>query len=253
MTAVTTGTIRLTGTAAPAAIWRIVRFMAFGVRAIIAGYWLVMVVAFALLGLVIHLATGATEKSVWDFAANSPKYFSSAVGMMLTPAFLTLLVAHGVTRRTFAVVGSVLLVLSATATSLLWMLAYQLEQAVFAWRGWSQAFENPHLFTKSSQAGLIFLEFFLLIMSHQVAGWLIASSFYRFGIWTGLAMLPLGLIPAAAAELLLLVHWVAQALQSTGWHRPSLLVAVPGVLLVCALGLYANHLLIRSIGLKPVK
>jgi hypothetical protein len=201
MTAVTTGTIRLTSTAAPAAIWRIVRFMAFGVRAIIAGYWLVMVVAFALLGLVIHLATGATEKSVWDFAANSPKYFSSAVGMMLTPAFLT--------------------------------------------RGWSQAFENPHLFTKSSQAALIFLEFFLLIMSHQVAGWLIASSFYRFGIWTGLAMLPLGLIPAAAAELLLLVHWVAQALQSTGWHRPSLLVAVPGVLLVCALGLYANHLLIR--------
>ena len=227
--------------------------MAVGLRAMIVGYWLVMVTAFLIVGVIMHLVVGTTDKSVWDFATQSPKYFSSAIGATLTPAFLVTMVAHGVTRRTIAVAGSLFLLATATTTSLLWVLAYQLERGIFAWQDWPQVLSNPHLFTKTSQVGLIFLEFFLMIMSHQVAGWLISSSFYRFGFWTGLAMLPLGLLPAIGAEALLVTQWVAQALESTGWHRPSLFVAVPGVLLICALGLYANYRLIRPIGLKPTK
>jgi hypothetical protein len=227
--------------------------MMIGLRPMLVGYWLVMVVVFLLIGVTVQVVTGRVDHSMWDYGTQSPKYVSSAIGFTLTPAFFTILVAHGVTRRMFAVAGSIFLVGAAGATALLWVLVYQVEHALYAWQGWTQALANPHLFTKTSQVGLVFTEFFLLILSHEVAGWLIGTSFYRFGFWKGLAMLPLGLVPAIAAELLLVAQWLAQALANTGYHRPPLAIAVPGVLLVSALGLYAVHLLLRPIGIKPAR
>jgi hypothetical protein len=206
-----------------------------------------------LIGVTFQVVTGVVDHSMWDYGTQSPKYFSAAIGITMTPAFFTVLVAHGVTRRMFAVASSIYLVGAAASTALLWVLVYQVEHALYAWQGWTQALANPHLFTKTSQVGLVFTEFFLLILSHEVAGWLIGTSFYRFGFWKGLAMLPLGLVPAIAAELLLVAQWLAQALANTNYHRPPLAVAVPGVLLVSALGLYAVHLLLRPIGIKPTR
>ena len=45
---------------------------------------------------------GGLDHSMWDYGTQSPKYFSAAVGITLTPALFTLLIAHGVTRRMFA-------------------------------------------------------------------------------------------------------------------------------------------------------
>lgn len=251
MSATTATAIRRTGVSAPGRTWRVVRYMAIGLRPMIAGYWLVMVVSFLSVGVGIHIVTGVTDKSVWDFATQSPKYFCSAIGMAVTPAFLTLMVAHGVTRRTLVVAGSVFLTLNAVATAGLWSAAYLVERVVFVSQDWPQKLSNPHLFTSTSQVGLMFAEFGLFILAHEVAGWLIGTSFYRYGVWKGIALLPLGLLPAVGAELLLLSQWVGQALESTGWERPSLLISAPGVLLISALGLYVNYLLLRSIGLKP--
>ena len=61
------------------------------------------------------------------------------------------------------------------------------------------------------------------------------------------------LLPAAAAEFLLVAQWLAEALVNTGYQRPSLAVAVPGVLAVSALGLYFGYLMIRSFGVRPTK
>ncbi|MFC0627984.1 hypothetical protein [Kribbella deserti] len=232
---------------------RIVRFIAYALRAMLAGYWLLMVLGFALVGVGMHLVNGTIHESVWDYASQSPKYFSSAIGMVLMPSFFALMVAHGVTRRSFALAGSILLVLTATATTVLWVVVYQLEHVIFAWRDWPQELMNAHLFTKTSQAGLIFLEFFLLILTHQVAGWLIGTGFFRWGFWTGLALIPLGLVPVVAAELLLVAGWAGRVLLDAGWDRPSLLVSVPAVLLVSAAGLYLNYRLMRPIGLKQIK
>jgi hypothetical protein len=249
-----TATATLPGSASTTLrIRRVLRAMLIGLRPMLVGYWLVMVVAFLLIGVTFQVVTGVVDHSMWDYGTQSPKYFSAAIGITMTPAFFTVLVAHGVTRRMFAVAGSIYLVGAAASTALVWVLVYQVEHALYAWQGWTQALANPHLFTKTSQVGLVFTEFFLLILSHEVAGWLIGTSFYRFGFWKGLAMLPLGLVPAIAAELLLVAQWLAQALANTNYHRPPLAVAVPGVLLVSALGLYAVHLLLRPIGIKPTR
>jgi hypothetical protein len=232
---------------------RVLGSMVIGLRPMIVGYWVVMTGSFLIGGLISQLIGGGLDHSIWDYGTQSPKYFSSAIGITLTPALFTLLIAHGVTRRMFALAGSILLVGAAAATALLWVFSYQVERVVYDWAGLTQSLTNPHLFTKTTQVGLIFTEFFLLIIAHEAAGWLIGISFYRFGFWKGLALLPLGLLPAVAAELLLVAQWLAEALRNTGYHRPPLAIGVPGVLVVSALGLYVGYLLLRPMALKPAK
>ncbi|QNE18791.1 hypothetical protein F1D05_13870 [Kribbella qitaiheensis] len=247
-------TAALPGTAtAGGRLRRVLQAMMIGLRPMILGYCLVMIVSFTIGGLITQYVGGGLDHSMWDYGTQSPKYFSAAIGITLTPALFTLMIAHGVTRRMFAIASGVLLVGTAAGIALLWVLVYQVERVIYTWAGLTQALENPHLFTKTSQVGLIFTEFFLLIVSHEVAGWLLGIGFYRFGFWKGLALLPLGVLPAAAAEFLLVAQWIAQALENTGYHRPPLAVAVPGVIAVSALGLYFGYLLIRPIGLKPAK
>ncbi|ADB34866.1 hypothetical protein Kfla_5862 [Kribbella flavida DSM 17836] len=232
---------------------RVLQAMVIGMRPMLGGYWLIMVLSFLGIGLIIQLASDGNDHSIWDYGTQSPKYFSVAIGVTLAPAFFTLMVSLGITRRMFSLGASIFLVGAAAGTALLWVLVYQVEHLIYAWQGWTQTLANPHLFTETSQVGLIFTEFFLLVLSHEVAGWLVGITFLRFGAWKGLALLPLTVLPAAAAELLLVAQWLAEAIASTGYHRPSLAVAVPGVLAVSALGLYFGYLMIRPFGVRPTK
>jgi len=227
--------------------------MVLGLRQMLVGYWIVMIVGFLVIAVSVNAVSGAIDVSMWDYGTQSPKYFSMAIGITVTPAFLNLLIAHGVTRRMFSVAVSIYLAGAAAATAVVWVLVYQVEHVIYSWQGWTQALSSPHLFTSTSQAGLIFTEFFLLVVSHEVAGWLLGITFVRLGFWRGLPLLPLSLIPAAAAEFLLVAQWLADPLNNLGYHRPPLAVAVPSVLVVSALGLYAGYLLLRPMALKPAK
>lgn len=232
---------------------RIVLAMVIGLRPMLVGYWLVMLVGFLVVGIAVKAVTGGIDHSTWDYGTQSPKYFSMAIGITVTPAFLSLLVAQGITRRMMSVAASIYLTGAAAATALLWVLVYQVENVIYSWQGWTQTFANPHLFTKTSQVGLIFAEFFLLILSHEVAGWLLGITFVRFGFWRGVLLLPLSVMPAVSAEFLLVAQWLADVLNGLGYHRPPLAVAVPSVLVVSALGLYAGYLVLRPMALKPAK
>lgn len=227
--------------------------MMVGSRPAVVGYWTVMLVTFFAIGVGFQLATGRLDQSMWDYGTQSPKYFSMAMGITLTPAYLTLLIAQGVTRRMFSVAASIYLTAAGIATAGLWVLVYQVEHLILSSQGWTQALQNPHLFGDTSQRGLIFTEFFLLILSHEAAGWLLGITFYRFGFWRGVLLLPFALIPAAAAEFLLIAQWLADALNSIGYQRPPLAVAVPSILVVSALGLSVGYLLLRPMALKPAK
>ncbi|MEV6282188.1 hypothetical protein [Kribbella sp. NPDC051770] len=232
---------------------RVLRAIVVGMSQMLGGYWVVMIVGFLLVGIVIQMFSNGNDHSIWDYGTQSPKYFSLAIGITVGPAFFTLMISLGITRRMFSLAASTFLVGAAASTALLWVLVYQVEHVIYASQGWTQALANPHLFTKTSQAGLIFTEFFLLVLSHEVAGWLVGISFLRFGAWKGLLMLPVTLLPAAAAEFLLVAQWLAEAIATTGYHRPPLALAVPGVLVVSALGLYFGYLMIRPLGVRPTK
>lgn len=227
--------------------------MLIGLRPMLMGYWAVMVLALFVVGIVIQLVAGGVSSSAWDYGTQSPKYFSMAVGITITPAYFSLLISQGITRRMFSVAAGIYLTGAAAATALLWVLVYQLEDGLYAWQGWPDKLTNPHLFTDPSQAGLIFAEFFLLILSHEVTGWLLGITFVRLGFWRGVLVLPLALLPAAAAEFLLVAQWLADVLDNLGYHRPPLALAVPSVLVVSALGLYVGHRILQPMALKPPK
>jgi hypothetical protein len=232
---------------------QVLRAMTVGLWPMLTGYWAVMLVSFLAVGVVFKLATGGIDHSMWDYGTQSPKYFSMAIGITIIPAFFSLLIAQGVTRRMFSVAAGIYLTGAAAATAALWVLAYQAEHVLYDWRGWEQALANPHLFAGTSQAGLIFTEFFLLILAHEVTGWLLGITFYRFGFWRGLLLLPLSLLPAAVTEFLLIAQWLADPLESIGYHRPPLAVAVPCILVVSALGFSVGYLVLRPLALKPAK
>ncbi len=227
--------------------------MQVGSRPMLLVYWGVMLIAFTAGGLIVQFFTDGTGHSIWDYGTQSPKYFSMAVGISIVPAYVTAMVAQGVTRRMFSVAASIFLTVAALATAVLWVIGYQIERVVYEWQGWPQAMENRHLFTDTSQIGLIFAEFALLVVSHEATGWLLGVTFYRFGFWRGLAMVPLSLLPAAATEFLLVAQWLGGPLSELGYQRPPLGVAVPVVMAVTALGLYAGHRILRPMPLKPAK
>ncbi len=224
-----------------------------GTRPMLVGYWLVMLVLFLGISVGYLITTGGLDHSMWDWGTQSPKYFSMALGITIPVAYFGLLIAQGITRRMLSVATSIYLTGAAIATSTLWVLMYQGERVLYSAQGWSQKMENPHLFHDTSQAGLILTEFFLLILSHEAAGWLLGITFYRFGFWRGLLMLPLSLIPAVVTEFLLIAQWLADVLKSIGYQRPPLAVAVPSILVVSALGFYVGYLLLRPMALKPAK
>ncbi|GAA1585586.1 MULTISPECIES: hypothetical protein [Kribbella] len=227
--------------------------MVIGLRPMLTVYWAVMVFALFFVGLLIQLVSGGVTASAWDYGTQSPKYFSMALGITITPAYFALLVSQGITRRMFSVAAGIYLTGAAVATSVLWVLVYQVERGLYAWQGWPDKLTNAHLFGSPSQAGLIFAEYFLMILSHEVTGWLLGITFVRFGLWRGVLLLPLALLPAAAAELLLVAQWLAAILNNVGYHRPPLAVAVPSVLVVSALGLYAGYRLLQPMAVKPPK
>ena len=232
---------------------RILLAMWVGMRPMLVGYWIVMLVGFLIVGIGIKAATGGIDHSTWDYGTQSPKYFSMAVGITVTPAYFALLISQGITRRMFSFASGIYLAGAAAGTSLLWVLMYQLERLLYAAQGWPDTMTNPHLFTSTTQAGLIFAEFFLLILSHEVTGWLLGITFVRFGAWRGIVLLPLALLPAAAAEFLLVAQWLADVLDNIGYRRPPLAIAVPAVLVVSALGVYAGYRVLRPMAVKPTK
>ncbi|RZT20286.1 hypothetical protein EV649_3432 [Kribbella sp. VKM Ac-2569] len=231
----------------------VLRALAVGLRPMLLGYWAVMVVALFVIGVIFQILSSGVTSSAWDYGTQSPKYFSMAVGITVTPAYFALLISQGITRRMFSVAAGIYLTGAAAATALLWVLVYQVEHVLYASQGWTDKLTNPHLFTSTSQVGLVFAEFFLMIVAHEVTGWLLGITFVRFGFWRGILLLPLALVPAASAEFLLVAQWLADVLNNIGYDRPPLAVAVPSVLVVSVLGVYGGYRLLHPMAVKPPK
>ena len=190
---------------------------------------------------------------MWDYGTQSPKYFSLAIGITVTPAYFSLLIAQGVTRRMFSVAAGIYLAGAAAATALLWVLVYQVEHALYASAGLARRTDQPapvheHVAGRSDVRRVLPAD-----RRPRGAGWLLGITFVRFGVWRGILLLPLALVPAAAAEFLLVAQWLADVLDNIGYHRPPLAVAAPSVLVVSVLGVYGGYRLLHPLAVKPPK
>lgn len=216
------------------------------------GIFLAIVVAIFVVVGAATAAFGEVAASVWQYAGSGAfKYFPLAIAIMLTPVFLPIYVAQGVTRRQFAVGGALFAVAWAVALTLTMVAGYGIEAAAYGANGWPHAFETPHLFDSWTQVHLVIAEYFPLIAVHMVTGWIIGTTYYILGWFRATLLLPVSAAPALAVEALLATSWIGTAIEEFTTHRPPLpAVAVVGALLVIGAAWAVSYGLIRSIPIK---
>lgn len=195
---------------------------------------------------------GGVDASMWQNAGSGAfKYFPMAMGIMLTPVLLPLYVAQGVTRRQFTVGGALFVAVWSAGLTLAMVAGFAVEAVAYDALGWPHELENPHLFDSWQQAHLVFAEYFPLIAVHMLAGWIIGMTYYVLGWFRATLLLPVSLLPALAAEVLLATSWIGSALREfTEYTPPSAVVGVTGALLVSAAAWAALYLIVRDMPIK---
>jgi hypothetical protein len=219
-----------------------------GLGLVIAAFLAVVVAIFAIIGVLTH-QLGDLDASTWQTAgAGAFKYFTLAIGIMITPVYLPVLVAQGLTRHYVALGGAVFIGCWSAVMAMAMWLGYAAERALYGVAGVTQEFDTPHLFTQWSEFHLVFAEYFLLIAVHMAVGWLIGTTYYRFGWFLATLLIPLVIVPAAVVEVLLATSWVGAGLDEfTTYAPPALAIAIPAALLAIAAAWAINYALIRTI------
>jgi hypothetical protein len=195
---------------------------------------------------------GDVEASVWQTAgAGAFKYFPLAIAIMLTPVFLPIYVAQGVTRRQFAVGGALFIAAWAAILTMAVVAGYGVEAAVYRANGWPHEFDTPHLFESWTQVHLVVAEYVMLIAAHMVAGWVIGTSYYVLGWFRATLLLPVTAAPALVVEALLATSWAGAGLREFTTYTPPLVgIAVSGAVVVIGAAWAVNYGLTRSLPIK---
>lgn len=171
--------------------------------ALIAWGALVAVVAATIAG----VATVSTiSRSGWEMAAAAPPWFAAFIGGYLTNSVLPLHVAHGQTRRDFAIELVILSVLFTAALAILMAIGFLLETLLYRVMDWPRVLSEDHLFTSTTQVPLIFTEFWLTFLTWFGAGAFVAAAWYRSDGEGLIALVP-ALIPIAITGTALGDSW----------------------------------------------
>jgi len=176
-------------------------FASFG-RVSLLGFAAILTGLVGVVGLATH-RWGELDHSVWVIAGLPVSIYLFVLGILAPATLLMPLVAHGVTRRAFAVASGVATLVLGAGAGLYMVVGFLAERAAYAAVGGSAALQEPHLFDTTGQLHLVFAEYSLLAAAYLVAGWLIGIGYQRFG-WLGgtIGVLP-ALLPFAAVEFAL--------------------------------------------------
>jgi hypothetical protein len=161
--------------------------------------FLVLVAAFTIL--FDRLVTDVTA-SAWEMASHVPRWFAAGMGVYLSAVYLPLYIAHGQTRRQFAVQAPVFVLVFVIVLALLMTSGYAIERAIYDIAGWPQVLRGTHLFQRPDQYPLVFTEFVLSFVVWTVSGALVGAAFYR-NSGLGFLLFPVGLSMAAGIQMVI--------------------------------------------------
>lgn len=177
-------------------LWHRLREDVFGLPIV----WVGFLVVVALIATVVGLVRGSPPTtSTWETAAEFSRWYVGAVGVYLTAVYLPLYVAHGSTRRQFAIQLPPLMAAFAVGYGFLMTLGYGVETLLYRGFGWVQDLTSPHFFNAPSEFGLVFLEFALVGVAWVVAGAVLGGAFYRDTLF-GIVLVPVMLAVVAMVE-----------------------------------------------------
>jgi hypothetical protein len=218
--------------------------------------WAGFLAVVAAVGAVIEIA-GALTQSVWEQAAEVPRWYGLFFGIALVREFLPLYVAHGQTRRQFGGHAGITATLFAPYLSALIVVGYLLETGVYRLAGLPQALHRVHMFAAPTQVPLVFAEYALEALTWIAAGTFIGAAIYRWGVG-GALTIPVGIAMVLSAEsvigseLQLLFIWDSAGLDWAGGglgpRSPAIIVGT--VLGTYLLGLLLSWSLVRDMPLR---
>ncbi|MFI7547373.1 twin-arginine translocation signal domain-containing protein [Actinoplanes sp. NPDC049599] len=163
-------------------------------------FWSLMIVGIAVAMTVLASVTDPPV-SLWLVVAGAAaKYWVGVVGVLVVSMNLRQFVANGITRRDFLAGAALAGVLAAVLFSVAVPLGHEAEQLLLGGFGpVTGRYPATSLGTGLRELGHI-LPASLAFLVTGAAG---TAGFYRYGAWGGLALLPLAVLPVAAAEALL--------------------------------------------------
>lgn len=231
-------------------------------RDLVRGLWKSMAIfvvvvgaGFLAVGLIIAAAgaiDGPSAESIWENSAYATRYYPLALGVMLTPVYLSVAVAHGVTRRSFGLGAAGVVLVVAGVMAVFEAVGYAVENGLYSLGGVTQEFTTPHLFDSATQFWITVPEVWITVSGNVAAGWLIGSAYYKWGSLGPTLALPLLLAPALSVEALMSVGWPG-ALMTDVWNidRSPLWLAIPASLVIIVLTLWGTQTFVRSLPVRP--
>jgi hypothetical protein len=200
-------------------------------------------VAFTGLGVARYLwRDGILRQSVWEGASTPTSWLLFAGGIacaMTVPVF----VAHGVTRHTVTSAAGLLTLIVAAAAAVYITAGYLLERVIHPAGDLPPRLSGTHLFESTSQFHLMLTEHALLFAGYFVAGWLVSTAYYRFGMLRGTLLLPVTLLPLAGVEVAMDAHHWAVFL----WWRVTGEVPVLLSVALAMVVVFAGYLAVRGL------
>jgi hypothetical protein len=133
--------------------------------------------------------------SGWEVATGIVPWYAAFIGGYVLHTVLPLHIAHGRTRRDFAIEAVIFGGVFTTVVALLVTLGFAIEQGVYAIAGWSRGTPDDHLFASYTEYGMIVAEYWLTVLVWTAAGAFVGASVYRPSGLSWFALAPaLGLV-----------------------------------------------------------
>lgn len=179
--------------------------------------------------------------SGWEIAAGIVPWYAAFIGGYVLHTMLPLHIAHGRTRRDFAIEAAIFGGIFTIVVALLTTLGFLIEQGVYAIAGWSRGTPDNHLYASYTDYATIFAEYGLTILVWTAAGAFVGASIYRsselgwFSLVPGLGMVAIaGLARAESGQPM---GFILNRLPETGSGSLALTALLSLVSLLIGIGL----------------
>jgi hypothetical protein len=204
----------------------------------------------AIVGLVIAgiAIFGTVRVSVLDQSGSIVRWAILGYGTHLTYRLLPTYIAHGLTRREFALQSTVFIAGSAPILAGLVTLGYYLESLLYRANGWTHGVSGDRLYDSPDQYPLVFATWTVLFGVWAMVGAFLAAVFYRDD-GLGLLALPLGLGILVGAGLII-GHLGLPFLRGTLWDDAPPLGAVAVCLGAFAVAAALTWVTVRNLPLR---
>ncbi len=194
---------------------------------------------------------GELGGSIWEAAGLGwSRWILFVAGTVMASQSMSVLVAHGRTRRAVAAAMAIALGIFSAVGAVIVSAMYGVEALVWNWQGVARTLEDRHLFDSPGQFWLVALESLVVYLAYAASGWFVGLGYYRFHALVGTLLLPVGLIPIIATELVLSASMLPAGVELPLVDAPAAVVVAVSVAVTAAMAWAATQLQ-RSTPLRP--